>query len=74
MSQYNKAFAGALAPQISIIVLWVLNLAGVIDTPQDINEVTLIIGSLIVSAVSAATVYFAPKNAPPPGNNSGTTP
>ena len=74
MSQYNKAFAGALAPQISIIVLWVLNLAGVIDTPQDINEVTLIIGSLIVSAVSAATVYFAPKNAPPSSDNTGTTP
>lgn len=74
MSQYNKAFAGALAPQISIIVLWLMDLAGVIEAPQDINEVTLIFGSLIVSAVSAATVYFAPKNAPSPSNNAGTIP
>lgn len=75
MSQYNKAIAGAFAPQISIIVLWALNLAGVIDAPQDVNEVAIIFGSLIMSAVSAAVVYFAPKNAPPPSDtNTGSTP
>lgn len=74
MSQYNKAIAGAVAPQISVLVLWVMHMAGLIDVPPDINEVAIVIGSLIMSAVSAATVYFAPKNAPPPSDKNTGTP
>ena len=75
MSQYNKAIAGAVAPQISILVLWLMSLAGLIDTPPDVNEVAVVIGSLIMSAISALTVYLAPKNvptAPPPSDHTGT--
>lgn len=73
MSQYNKAIAGAVAPQISILVLWIMSLMGLIETPPDVNEVAIVIGSLIMSAISAATVYLAPKNTPaPPTDNSGT--
>lgn len=65
MGKYNKAIAGAAAPPLTVIVLWVLHLFGMVQAPPDMNEVAVVIATLIGSAVSAATVYFAPKNVPP---------
>lgn len=73
MSQYNKAIAGAVAPQITILVLWGMSLIGLVETPPDLNEVAAVLAWVIMTVISAATVYFAPKNAPtPPSDNSGT--
>lgn len=76
MSQYNKAIAGAAAPQITILVLWLMSLIGLMETPPDINEVAAVLAWLIMTVISAATVYFAPKNTPapptPPSDQTGT--
>jgi len=66
----HKAVVAGVTPPAMVLIWWVMSLAGLVDFPFQDAELVTALGTLVLSAVTAALTYLVPnKEIPEAGSD-----